>query len=102
MQQCFHHLLPIKGVEETVSNSDREPEVPRERLPVYHMAPGSSRLPVQLVETRRDLSQLHSGELRDRLGVGSLEGRLTLAHICSTQDYRGTGARRLIACSSEW
>lgn len=101
MQQCFHHLLPIKGVEETVSNGDREPEVPRECLPVYHMAPGSSRLPVQLVETRRDLSQLHSGELRDRLGVSALEGRLTLAHICSTEEQEAT---KLLEgrMSSEW
>ena len=81
MERCFDHLLPIKGVEETVSNGDREPEVPRECLPIYHMAPGSSRLPVQLVETRRDLSQLHSGELGDCLGVGALEGGLALAHI---------------------
>ena len=77
----FHHLLPIKGVKQTVSNSDRELEVPRECLPVYNVAPGSSSLPVQLLETRRDLSQLDRGELRDRLGVSALEGGLALAHI---------------------
>ena len=97
MERCFHHLLPIKGVEETVSNGNREPEVPRECLSVYHMATGSSCLPVQLVETRRNLSQLHRGELRDRLGVGALEGGLALAHICFIKFISLAGRM-----SSEW
>ena len=74
------YLFLVEGIEEAIAHRHGEVEVFGESLAVNYMTFWTARLSVELVETTRDLSHLYGGELRDRLLVGLLEGRLALTH----------------------